>query len=83
MTYLEINNTQNGTIIFRDENLHTVWYELIRLIGLPLDTNGKLVDSIAKLKANQAGNGIACFTECPENGDSYRTNKVWYMIATK
>ena len=80
MTVLKINSTECGEVIYKNKCLHAAWYHLIGLIGLPVDTDGNIVDSIAGLMTQQGANGVACFTQQSAN---YRTNKVWYTLRTK
>ena len=80
MFVVKINTTEVGEVLFKSKCLHAAWYHLIGLIGLPVDTDGEVVDSVAKLRDQQGANGVACFTKKSAN---YRTNKVWYTIRTR
>jgi len=79
MTNLFSNTPDSRVSILKSSDFATVWYKLIELIGLPVDTEGVIIDSIEAAIANQGDNGVACFTTQSSN---YRTNKVWYTLKT-
>ena len=72
------SNALNETIS-KSSDFTSVWYDLIKLIGLPVDTEGNVIDSIkaAQAQTSKSPNGIACFTKKSSN---YRTNKIWYTL---
>ena len=80
MTTLELHNPR--TIVSKDHSFHTVWYNLIGLIGLPIvTTEGVELNSVADVEA--ALNASPLNRVCLTTGktENYRTNKVWYTLA--
>lgn len=80
MTVLTSNTpASRDNLVVKSSDFSQAWYKLIELIGLPVDTEGEVINSIDAAIANQGENGVACFTKQSSN---YRTNKVWYTLRT-
>lgn len=66
--------------IYGSHRLDLVWYKAIHeLGGMPVDTEGKKIDSLAKITSmvKSSPNKIAPMTMDTSN---YRTNKDWFSI---
>ena len=61
------------------QQFDNVWYNLIGRIGIPVDTDGKVVDSkfIAHKKLQDSPNMIATFTRDESN---WKKSNDWYSI---